>query len=1569
VVAELGERVPVLDLAADAWRWKEQSVSNPTAMDVGLTPRDLAYVIYTSGSTGMPKGVMVEHRSVVNLLTWSQERCPLRSQDKLLQRTPISFDASVWELFWPVGVGAQLVMAPLGIDRDPARLVELVRDTGITIAQFVPAILESFVTHAKAAGSCAGLRSVFCGGGELSATLARRFREHLGSALLYNVYGPTETCVDATAWMCGAGPEGADVVTTRIPIGRPIANTYTYLLDERLRPVPQGAVGEIYIGGAGLARGYLRRPDLTAQRFIANPFVAGDRLYKSGDLGRYRADGHIEFFGRNDFQVKIRGFRIELGEIEVRLTQHPQVRDAVVVARMQADEPGEERLVAYYTPTQPDQEVDALSLRMHLSATLPQYMVPAAYVRLEALPLTPNGKLDAQALPAPSGVAYGRHGYEPPVGPVEAALAAIWVEVLGLERISRHDNFFYLGGHSLLAMRVVSRIREELHAEVSLVEVFTHPTLLQLARTVEQHSGAALPPVTPVVRSQLMAPSFAQQRPWFLAQTASGSQAYHMTQDFRLNGALDEAALRRALDRLVARHESLRTTFVPVDGAGFQCIGSPDIGFALALDDLTGLTNSKTQLERLIDTEGMAVFDLQTGPLIRGRLIRLSSREHVLLITMHHMISDGWSVGVLVRELSALYSAYRAGEPDPLPPLAVQYADYAAWQRQWLSGEVLATQCAYWRQTLAQTPVLLDLPTDRKRPPRQDYTAGCVPFELDVQLSADLNAASRRHGMTVFMILLAGWAVVLSRMSGQKDVVIGSPTANRRRVELEGLIGFFVNTLALRVDLTGDPTIEELLRRVKAAALGAQEHQDLPFEQVVELLAPVRSAAHTPLFQVMFAWQNNKKDSLQLPGLEVEPLDSGYFVAKFDLTLHAWPSGKCIVGGLEYATALFDRETAERYVGYLRMALVSIARSTGLLVAAIPLLSQQERDRLLTPHPQHTPAQHDHRCIHELFEAQVERAPGAVAVIHEDRCLTYGELNVQANRVAHALIARGIGPEDLVGLAVSRSLDMLVGLLGILKAGGAYVPLDPEYPAQRLTFMLEDAQPAVVITSVSGIGSLPVGIVDLLILDESSLELAACASHNPGVMAHRQPLTEQTPAYVIYTSGSTGMPKGVVLPHRVLHNLIAWQECTSRGLRGRVVAQLAPLSFDVSLQETLLALTTGMTLHIPDQTTRRDPVALIGWLERNAINALFAPNSLIETLCAAAMDSGASLQALNVIFQAGEPLCLSSSVRAFFSRPGRRLHNHYGPTETHVATAHELADDPSQWPALAPIGQPIANTRIYLLDERLQPVPQGAVGEIYIGGAGVARGYLRRPDLTAQRFIASPFVEGDRLYDSGDLGRYRADGHLEFLGRNDFQVKIRGFRIELGEIEARLAQHAQVREAVIAARADEPGDERLVAYYTTRQPEEGVDTLSLRTYLSAALPEYMVPAAYVRLETLPLTPNGKLDRNALPAPNGAAYGRQEHEPPVGPIETALAAIWTAVLGLETLSRHDNFFHLGGHSLLAVRVVSRIRQELNAEVPLAALFDHPTVVELAQYLPQTNSAPRTLPRPPISPDHS
>ncbi|WP_154393879.1 non-ribosomal peptide synthetase, partial [Burkholderia pseudomallei] len=1579
----------------------------------------------------------------------------------------------------------------------------------------------------------------------------------------------------------------------------------------------------------------LNRPELTRERFIDDPFVAGGRLYRTGDLARWRTDGRLEYLGRNDFQVKIRGFRIELGEIEAQLAKVAGVREVVVLARDSAsavhdsatenaapDAPSpetatatEKRLVAYYTG-----DADVVALRAQAAQHLPSYMVPSAYVRLDAWPLTPNGKLDRRALPAPADDAYARAEYEAPQGAKEEALAAIWRELLHVERVSRHDNFFELGGHSLLAVQLVSRLRQALSVEVALGTVFDAPVLSALAERLEAENTEVLPPIPLAPRDGRIALSLAQQRLWFLTQLEGVSEAYHMSGAVRLDGPLNREVLQRALNRIVMRHEALRTCFVREEGEPIQVIqphadltvsyhdlreaeqseqrakdlsqahasapfdlsrdlpvrvlllqledeahvvqvvmhhiasdgwsvgvflqelsalygsfiaeqgdplaplplqyadyaawqrrwlasgqlekqgafwqtnlsgaptllelptdrprppkqshagasvevklgaalservkrlsqrhgvtpymtllsswaavlsrlsgqeevviGSPVagrnrtevealIGFfvntlALRLDlsseptvgellkrtkaqvlsaqahqdlpfdqvvervkpprstahpplfqviqphadltvsyhDLREAEQSEQRAKDLSQAHASAPFDLSRDLPVRVLLLQLADEAHVVQVVMHHIASDGWSVGVFLQELSALYGSFIAEQGDPLAPLPLQYADYAAWQRRWLASGQLEKQGAFWQTNLSGAPTLLELPTDRPRPPKQSHAGASVEVKLGAALSERVKRLSQRHGVTPYMTLLSSWAAVLSRLSGQEEVVIGSPVAGRNRTEVETLIGFFVNTLALRLDLSSEPTVGELLKRTKAQVLSAQAHQDLPFDQVVERVKPPRSTAHPPLFQVMFDWHNTPARALTMPGLTVSVASTETTTSQYDLVLSMQERNGDIVGHLNYATALFDEQTARRYARYWRRLLEGMtAGSANVSVARLPLLDEAEREQVVHEWNATERAYPIRQCIHQLFEAQAARTPNAIAIAIGDERVTYAALNASANRLARHLRALGVVADTRVAVCIERGAPMVIALLAIWKAGGAYVPLDPAYPRERIAYMLRDSAPIAVLTSRASRDLVASHLPDrapLVVIDAAACPWDALSGDD--LDPNDIELNATHLCYVIYTSGSTGQPKGVMIEHRNLVNYtldaIRWF-----GLGpGETVLQQNSLNFDLSLEEIVPALSSGATL-APAVELFGAGGSARGHSARPTMIHLTAAHwqQLVGEWHRAGARPAAALEGVRLVNVTGDALSPHKLEQWDAIRPAHtRLINTYGPTEITIScSAAYVRHAPGM--SRVSIGRPFANSRMYLLDARGEPVPVGVTGELYIGGDGVARGYLNRPELSAERFVDDPFRPGSRMYKTGDLACRRGDGEIEFVGRNDFQVKVRGFRVELSEVETRLAAVDGVQEIAVLAREDAPGEKRLVAYYTG-----AAEMAALRECAARDLPAYMMPAAYVCLPALPLTPNGKLDRNALPPPAHDADSNRGYEAPQGDIEETLARIWEQLLERERVGRHDNFFDLGGHSLLTVSLIERMRQaDLHADV--AALFTTSTLAELA-----------------------
>ncbi len=1537
----------------------EKSGANPIS---GAVAENSAYVIYTSGSTGRPKGVLVPHRALVNHSLAAADHYNLKPDDRVLQFASISFDVAAEEIFPTWLCGAAVVLG-----RDQALtlvtdLIQFVKDHQITALNLPTPYWHEWVSELPhlPLSLPTTLRLVVVGSEKALPDKLASWQKHIdGQVEWYNAYGPTEATITTTIY----DPSQAESEISghvSVPIGRPIPNTQVYVLDQKLNPVPIGVPGELYIGGEGLARGYLDRPGLTAKRFVPHPFgkEPGGRLYATGDLVRWLPDGNLDFLGRRDHQVKVRGFRVELGEIEAVLGEHPAVKENVVLAW---DAPGGEndlRLVAYLVCQDGQAAVSPptpTELRGFLKQKLPDYMLPSHFVFLAAMPLTPSGKLDRRALPAPERARPElNQAFAAPRSPIEEALVAVWAQVLGLEGIGIHDSFFELGGHSLLATQVISRLRDILQVELPLRSLFEAPTVSKLAKRVESLSrkepDLQAPPIVSISHQGELPLSFAQQRLWFMDQLAPGNPSFNMFSAVRLDGRLDNTALERSIGEIVQRHQTLRTTFVSRDGQPAQII-APTLDVPLPVVNLQSLPQDEreSRVRQLAAEEVRRPFDLSQGPLIRATLLKLKAEEHVLFLNVHHIVSDGWSLGVFVRELMALYRAFVHKKPSPLPELPVQYADFALWQREWLQGPALETQLAYWRERLDGAPTALELPTDHPRPAIQSHRGAAHSFDLSLELTRKLKALSQQEGVTLFMTLLAGFKTLLCRYTGQTDIVVGSPIAGRNRSEIEGLIGFFVNNLVLRTDLGENPSFQVLLGRVRDAALGAYAHQDLPFEKLVDELQPERRLSHTPLFQVMFALQNTPMEKLELPGLKLSPVTFEPETAKFDLTLFMADTDQGLTGGIVYNRDLFEPATMARMTGHFENLLKDIAAHPHKSLSELSLLTRAERSQLLKAWNNTQASYPQERCFHELFAEQADHTPDNVAVVFGDQRLTYQELNRRANQVAHYLQALGVAPDELVGICIERSLDMVIALLGVLKAGGGYVPLDPTYPPERLAFMLTDTQTSVVLTQHSLVDGISVPGVETVCIDTDWPMIAQHNQENP-----TSEMTAENLAYVIYTSGSTGKPKGVLIPHRGLVNYLTWCVDAYRVAEGPGSLVHSSLGFDLTVTSLLSPLVVGQRLvMLPEGGELESLSGLLGTpgalslvkitpAHLNALNQLLPTNGTIK-FRGAFVIGGEALGASTLFFW---------RTRA----PYTRLINEYGPTESVVGCCvYEVtADAPESGPV--PIGQPIANTQIYLLDAHLQPVPMGVPGELYVGGHGLARGYLNRPELTAQQFIPNPFSQqpGTRLYKTGDLARYLPDGNIEFIGRTDHQVKVRGFRIELGEIEVTLGQYDGVAEAVVVARQDETGagsSQHLIAYVVPDQ-ESVISPGELRRFVREKLPDYMVPSAFVSLEKLPLTPNGKIDRAALPPPD---QSRPEQETgfvaPRNATEETLTDIFAAVLRLDQVGIYDNFFELGGHSLLATQVVSRIRGSFQLEVPLQALFETPTVAGLAETIVQ------------------
>ncbi|EPY10990.1 amino acid adenylation domain-containing protein [Paenibacillus alvei A6-6i-x] len=1522
-----------LDSAADQEMLSQESDWNPPAM---TTPQNAAYVMYTSGSTGNPKGVVVEQRNVVRLVKQAGY-IPFSAEDRMAQTGAIGFDASTFEVFGALLNGGSLYPISRETLLDAPALAAFVHRHQLTTMWLTSPLFNQLVQ--KDAALFAGLQHLIIGGDALSPVHVNQVLRSSPELSLWNGYGPTENTTFSTCFLI----DRERAYEEQIPIGKPIGNSTAYVVNQHNHLNPVGVPGELCLGGDGVARGYLNQPDLTADKFVSNPFVAGERMYRTGDWAKWMPDGNLVYLGRMDKQVKIRGFRIEVGEIETVLSQHPTLRQASVVVR--EDRPGEKQLAAYLVG-----EGSAQEWRTYLTERLPSYMVPTYFVQLDSLPLTPNGKIDTRALPIPTVSSWNQEGYAAPQTPAEELVAAVWSQLLGVERIGSNDSFFDLGGHSLLATQAVSRLREVFGVEVAVRDLFQYPTIESLSRRLtllaQGGEGEKRPPIQAVERGVHMPVSYAQQRLWFLDQLEPNSPLYNIPCAWRLQGAWKLDALEQAYDALIQRHEVLRTVIGEANGEPVQIIREhqPE---RLPVTNLRHLAREdrEREMKSLMQAEADKPFQLAEGPLIRAQAIAMGENDWVLMCTLHHIIFDGWSLDIFVREWLALYEAFAGGQPAELAPLSLQYADYAHWQRNWLSEDVMNRQLAYWEEELGGELPVLQLPTDRPRPAQQSYRGERYEADLPADLLIKLKALSRQEGATLFMTMLAAYQGFLSRYTGQTDIAVGSPIANRHYGEIEEMIGFFVNTLVHRADVSANPSFRELVSQVRGKAWKAQEHQDIPFEKIVAALQPERSASYAPLFQTMFTLQNRPSELPVDSECRMDTISSFMSVSKFDLTVGVQEVEEGMRVSFEYSTDLFDASTIERMAVHFERWLHEVAEHPERSIGQMQLISEAETKQQLEIWNRTETAYPRDPVIQELFEEQAAAQPEAVAVVDEDRQLTYGELNARANQLAHYLRKKGVKPETLVGICMERSADLIVGILGILKAGGAYVPMDPSYPQQRLTYMAHDAGIELMVTQSEASGWVPEPITRICLDSAADQEMLSQESdRNPSIAT-----TPHNMAYLIYTSGTTGNPKGVMVEHHTLINMVFWHQQFYQVTEQDRVSQIASIAFDAAVAEIWPCLSRGASLYVCKESVRTDPEALQDWVVDQQITISFMPTQMAEIMIHLPWPSHTSLRCL---LTGGDLLRQSPPASLPFA-----LINNYGPTEcTVIATATEVS--PLQ-EGVPPIGGPIANTKLYVLDRHQQPVPIGVVGELYIGGAGVTRGYLNRPELTEERFLPDPFSgeSGARMYRTGDAVKYQPDGNLIYVSRIDDQVKIRGFRIELGEIEMVLSQVPAIKQAVVIVREDKNGEKQLAAYLVGEGSAQ-----EWRTYLSERLPSYMVPTYFVQLDSLPLTPNGKIDTRALPIPTVSS--QEGYAAPQTPAEELVSAVWSQLLGVERIGIYDSFFELGGHSLLAAQAVSRLREVFGVEVAVRDLFQHPTIESLSRQLTLLAQGGEGEKRPPI-----
>ncbi len=1508
-----------------------------------VQPDDLAYVIYTSGSTGRPKGVEIPHRAVVNFLKSMRQRPGLQPEDRLLAVTTLSFDIAGLELYLPLVVGAQVIIANREVASDGTRLAKLMESMAVTVMQATPATWR-LLLEANWKGS-QNIR-ILCGGETLTRELAERLLPKCRE--LWNLYGPTESTIWSTLHRVetGSGP---------VPIGLPIANTEIQLLDEQLKPVPAGAPGELFIGGEGLARGYFQREELTNERFIPHPLEpqSRKRLYRTGDLAKYLPDGSLEHMGRVDFQVKVRGFRIELGEIESVLDQHETVKQAVVMAR--EDVPGEKRLVAYFVPTNA-QVPSSRELRAVLASRLPDYMIPGLYVSLKEFPLTPNGKVDRKALPAPDlqrpELAVD---YTAPRTEEEAKLANIWAEVLRMEKVGIHDNFFELGGDSLKVAQVATRIRDVFHVDMFLRSMFENPTVAEvlpiiLAGDPRQDVTKELS-ITEVTRGTHIPPSFSQERVWFIHQLNPDNLAYNFQSSIDFRGKLDVKALERSLGEILRRHESYRTSFPTVDGRPVQVI-HPYIPYSLPIVDLT----DKPEAEREAAAKAWCAeefqirFDLAKLPLVRWTLLRYSDERNVLIHMEHHLVHDGWAFNVFLTELVDLYRAYTAGQESPLPELPVQFAEFATWQHEWMQGEVSEHQLAYWKKKFQTLPPVLELPIKGARPPQQTFRGTSLRPEIPVELCNQLRALSRQEGTTLFMTMLTVFIAMLHRYTGETDVAVGTFFANRRARESEGLIGMILNNVVIRAALDTNPTGRQLMKHVRDVMLEGASYQDVPFNRVVEAVQPKRETSLNPLFHLVFSFHDEPMPEEKMPGLEVKltpVLSNGS--AKFDLVVIGIPHSSQYLGlpqgsendGLtmiwEHNTDLFETSTIARMIEHYKALLASLVANPDLCISDLAMVPVDETRRMLQEWNATQTDDSPTVCLYQLIEQQAAKTPESIAIVCGPQKVSYRDLDHRSNQLANYLRDRGVGPNVLVGISVERSADMLIGLLGILKAGGAYVPIDPTFPIDRQAFMVDDANISILVTEKDIVRHLPVEGKTVVSLDADLEAIAAESEH----LQDGSNVTPDDLAYVIYTSGSTGRPKGVQIPHRAIVNFLESMRSKPGISSADRLFAVTTLSFDIAGLEMYLPLTVGARVIVSSRAVATNGEELAQQLQATGATIMQATPSTWQML----LDSGWKGNPNLTVLCGGEALPRALAEQ-LLSRV-KTVWNMYGPTETTVwSTIHQVESGDGN----VPIGRPIQNTQIYVLDRYDNPVPVGVRGELCIGGAGLALGYLNRPELTSEKFITNPTDEHTSLiYRTGDLARFRPDGTLECLGRIDHQIKLRGFRIELGEIETLVSNMEGIRQAVVITREDTPGDGRLVAYVVL-QDHASITSNDVLAKLKTKLPDYMVPSSCMVLETIPLTPNGKVDRKALPKPTGErSEGSSAYVAPRTDQERKLTAIWEQLLGVSPLGIQDDFFEVGGHSLLAVRLVSEIEVQTGTRISLGSLLQGRTIEYVAQLL--------------------
>ncbi|MTI47956.1 MAG: amino acid adenylation domain-containing protein [Firmicutes bacterium] len=1507
-----------------------------------------AYVIYTSGSTGNPKGVQISHRNLVNFLSSMKIEPGITDKDTLLAVTSFSFDISGLEMYLPLITGAKLVLASSDIVADSTKLAEYIEECEATVMQATPVTWRMLLD--------VGWKNkrdmkILCGGEALSANLAKELA-HI-STEIWNLYGPTETTIWSSIYRV------KEITTNKVPIGKPIDNTKMYILDENMNPVPTGVIGELYISGEGVSiKGYLNREELTRERFMVDPFSNdGLRMYRTGDLARYLPDGNIEFLNRVDNQVKVRGFRIELGEIESTLVQCPEIKEAIVIAKENSY--GIKDLVAYVF-FQRDKMLTTGEMHEYLKTKLPEYMIPSWFIILDKIPLTLNGKIDKKSLPDPENTYLNSsEEYVAPRNEIEVGVSKIWGELLGIEHIGIDDNLFHMGGHSLIATQLVSRIRQLYQIEFPLNIVFEHPTIRAIANYIENcdEDIITIPDIERISRDEELPLSFSQERVWFIEQLNKDVMAYNFQSTLRIEGALDTGLLEKSLTEVIRRQEVYRTTFPSIDGRPYQLIHEP-YSVNLPVIDITEVPKNQQRrvADEIIHEEIAKQFDLTKLPLARWVVIRLGINDHILLHIEHHTLHDGWSFRVFLRDLLKIYSAYKDGKESPLPELDIQFVDFSVWQRKLMSGERRDRQLEYWVNKLKGAKGVLEIPTDRPRPVAQTFKGAVARRVIPKKLCRDIRSLCREQGVTLFMVLMAAYNSLLYRYTSQEDIVVGSGIANRRTKETEKLYGMIVNNIAFRTDFTDNPTFRDILYSIRDQAIEAYENQDIPYDQVVDALHLERNMNMNPLFQVMFSFHDTRVSDFNSHGLNIElteVISNGS--AKFDMNVIVAPHSEIpeamrkgkdeeeLTLLWEYNSDLFNESTIECMIEHWINILKEVVNHIDVNVGFIDILSENEKHKIIEEWNETAADYPKDKYLNDLFEEQAISTPNFEAVVYGDEYLTYAELNEKANRLAHHLVELGVKPDVPVGICVERSLEMVVALMGVLKAGGAYVPIDTDIPIARKHQILKDAEAPVCISQKRLKSHLPTdAAIHFVYIDSHDL------SHYP-TTSPKIELQQDNLISIYYTSGSTGKPKGVCSTHVGWLNRMIWMQDNYQLQEGETVLQKTTLTFDDSAVEIFWPLIVGGRIAMMEPEEHKDPQAIIRDAGRyEAVVLQFVPSMLSLFIESITTEDKKKLNKLRHVISSGEAL-YPDLVRIFGEKLDNvSLNNQWGATEVSIdSTVYTCTSNDTKKNSIVSIGRPISNNKVYILDEHLQPVPIGVYGDLYLSGVGIALGYLNRLDLTRKAFIENPFEPEERMYKTGDRGKYLDNGLIVFGGREDEQVKIRGQRVELGEIESVLAKHPEIKRCVVAAHKH-PDGYRINAYYIKKQDVKKVTTEKLHAFMANLLPQYMVPGRFIEMDSFPMTSSGKINRKLLIDPKDERPDlEQKYIKAKSETEKVLTRIWEEILGISNVGINDNFFELGGHSLDATRIVSRINKELEIKIPLKALFETLTVKLLAQ----------------------